>query len=56
MNSEYPSRHYQKGLNRQKIKDKDIFSYGDLLVLFKLFDTPAEKVVELMQLDRRTIV
>lgn len=41
---------------KNKRKDKDSFSYGDLLVLFKLFDTPAEKMTELMQLDRRTSI
>lgn len=39
---------------KNKRKGKDSFSYGDLLTLFKLFDTPEEKVAELMQLDRRT--
>ena len=35
---------------KNKRKDKDSFSYGDLLVLFKLFNTPAEEVVKLMRL------
>lgn len=39
-----------------KNKDKDPFSYGDMLTLFKLFDTSTEKMAELMQLDRRTIL
>lgn len=37
-----------------KNKDKDPFSYGDMLTLFKVFNTSAEKIAELMQLDRRT--
>lgn len=39
-----------------KNKDKDPFSYGDMLTLFKVFNTSAEKIAELMQLDRRTSI
>lgn len=34
----------------KKSNIKDPFSYGDLLVLFKLFDTPLEEVGRLMRL------
>lgn len=34
----------------KKKRVKDPFSYGDLLILFKLFDTPLEEMGRLMKL------
>ena len=34
----------------KKKRIKDPFSYGDLLILFKLFDTPLEEMGRLMKL------
>lgn len=34
----------------KKNRRKDPFSYGDLLILFKLFDTPMEEAGRLMKL------
>lgn len=36
--------------SKNKKKDKDSFSYGDLLTLFKLFNTPEEDLIRLMRM------
>lgn len=40
-------------LNPRKYKEgaeKDPFSYGDLLIIFKLFGTPEEEIIRLLKL------